>query len=167
MIIKKFNESFETNEILFIEGEFTKIEGDEILIKEGDKEYRISFDLSYFSNIENFKDKTVKITVDGEKLKLIDFFEDDSMFKNFKKFYKEFSNSDGVQKHDILHDFLLDIILNDESYIINLMRIFVTKFKVRGFYRTILTTLKPIKDKVLDEKMKNLYNDMVEELKLI
>lgn len=161
------NRNIERREVLFIKGDLVKIESDKLLVNDGDIKYEVFFESSYIDELKHYVGKNLKISVDGDNLKLIDIFEDNLMFEKFVEFFILFYTTDSVQRHDILQKFLLDIILYDKRYVINLMRIFFIKFKVKGFYRTILTTLKPMKNGILDEKTKSLYNHMAEEFDMI
>lgn len=168
------------HDIIFVKGKLYNIGGkvnSNIHVESNLTEYKISCNIEQAKKINKLLYEDVNLSVlkkwkAGEQAtyEFIDYFIDEDIFIEFKNFYSDFSNAGSLKKHDILHEFLMKYILSYDEVrfksIIKIMRLFYHKHGSRGFYRTILTTLKPIKNKVLDEQTKKLYDDMVNQFKM-
>lgn len=91
---------------------------------------------------------TKKMTTNkADKYVLIDSYLKEESFKAYKALHESIFNSKTLEKYDILHYYMRDIIISDSienEELIKIIRLYNQFYIDRGILRTILMTLKPI-----------------------
>jgi len=112
------------------------------------------FKTVYVAALKRWKEGT------DPKYRLLDSYIDDKAFSNFKKFYQDVNNK-SLERFDIVHDTIVQRVENDTrpdmGVVVKIMRLFNHAQSDRGILRTILITLKPLKDnEIINDMYKNL-----------
>lgn len=117
---------------------------------------------------ENVYVVAVKRYYDDEKphYKFVDYYLHKDKFNYYKDFYNKLMIDDSLEKYDIIHNELVNIINGGNiGESLKIMRLFNFKFSNRGIIRTILMTLKNV-DKTNHKALAEMYDLLSEKLRI-
>lgn len=138
-----------------------------IHLDHGDEDYIIDCTESEAVRINRLLFKTVYVAAlkrwkDGAdpKYRLLDSYVDATAFSNFKRFYEN-TNNKSLSRFDIIHDTISERVEKntrpDMGVVVKILRLFNHAQSDRGILRTLLITLKPLKDnEIISDIYKNL-----------
>ncbi|MVM39484.1 hypothetical protein GO730_20970 [Spirosoma sp. HMF3257] len=165
------------SEIVFLSGQLYETGGKtntNIHIHESNIEYKIDCTVQEAIAInsllyENIYLSALKTTRSEYKptYQLIDYYLDINEQKFIAEFYQNIVSNDKLEKFDLLHEKIYDLILEDRlNDLKKMIKIFDNEFTERGIIRTILMSLKPVikKDDFLG--IKPLYQSLSDTLRV-
>lgn len=109
-------------------------------------------------------------TVKGKDIvfyKLVDYYSDKVEYENMSNFYDSIVYNDGLEKFDLLHNKIYNLIIDDKTQeLLKIVKVFNTDFTEKGIIRTILMSLKPVRQKEFFPAIDALYKSLSENLRL-